>query len=147
MYRNIVLAIVVCLVPGMAVPALLDSRPSTPPTTLQIYTPALPVEGVSYSFEIALTAQKGPRGVAVLRAAVTVTKTSESMTARWRDIVVMVSPEATQFVVGVDGRRFVLEGKYIEAPSFEGSTPREVLTSFGQMFTGGRIGIIATEGT
>jgi hypothetical protein len=105
------------------------------------------VDEVSYTFEVALTTQKRARGsTTVLRAAVTVVKIGEGITARWRDIVVTVSPEATQFAVAVDGRNFVLEAKYIETSSIEGALPREVVTSFGQMFTGGKIGITAMLG-
>jgi hypothetical protein len=92
-----------------------------------------------YTFEVAFTVQKGPRGATVL-------KTGEAVTARWRDIIVLVPPEATQFAIVADGRQFVLEAKYTEAPTIEGVLPREVVTSFGQMFTGGRIGISAMLG-
>jgi hypothetical protein len=142
MYRSLIVGSLLCLCPGFAQADPVGVNSRTVPSVLQIYTPSLKVDDVTYSFETAFTMDKGPQGTPILQVGVTITKTSDGVAARWRDICVKVSPDATQLEVSADGRRFVLEAKYMESPPIDGAPPREVVTSFGQMFIGGKIGLV-----
>ncbi len=111
------------------------------PTSIQFLLPALNTGEASYTFEVVLMELKSKGGFTQVRTITTITKTGDGKTVRVKDIAQTIHPEATQFSVTADGREFVFEAIYSEPSTAEGVPPREIQTSFLQMFGGGPVGI------
>jgi len=111
------------------------------PNSIQILLPALVVGDSSYTFEVVLVEVKAKGGQSQMRAITTITKSGDGKTIRIKDVAQTVQVDATQFTVVADGREFVFEGSYTEPPAADGVPPREIMTTFSQMFSGGAVGI------
>jgi hypothetical protein len=111
------------------------------PASIQFLLPALNAGDASYTFEVVLMELRSKGGLTQVRTITTVTKTGDGKTVRVKDIAQAIQPEATQFSVTADGREFVFEATYTEPTTTEGVQPREIQTTFLQMFGGGPVGI------
>ena len=130
---------------GLAIGSAIDStavqlqRPH--PSSIQVQLPALIIGEASYTFEIILTEVKAKNGQPQVRTTTTVTKIAGGKTIRIREIAQFVQVDATQFTVVADGQEFVFEAAYTEATTAEGVPPREIQTTFLQMFNGNPVGL------
>ena len=95
----------------------------------------------SYTFEIVLVEVKTKDNQLQVRATTTITRIGDGKTIRIRDVVQIIQADATQYTVTADGREFVFESLYTEPPTAEGVSPREIRTTFLQMFSGSTVGI------
>jgi hypothetical protein len=111
------------------------------PTSIQMLLPALNAEDVNYTFEVVLVEIKTKTGQSQIRVAATIIRTGDGKTVRIKDMTQIIAGDATQFTVTADGRDFVFEASYTEASTSNGVPPREIPTTFLQMFAGGPVGI------
>jgi hypothetical protein len=119
-------------------PAQIDSR--TPPTFLTIHPKPLTEEGATYGFEVSVSMVKSD-DFSQMRVTTNVTKTGDDQTIRFREIRQTISPDASQFVIRIDGKEFLFAAQYAEESADKTAQPRYVPTTFGVMFGGGRVGI------
>jgi hypothetical protein len=127
--------------PGWAAGYGIVQAPHSRTSTIQILLPPVAAEDGSYAFEIVLAEIKSKSGQMQMRATTTITKTGDGKTIRIREVVQFLPPDATQFSVAADGREFIFEAAYTEAITADGVPPRDIRTTFQQMFGGGPVGL------
>jgi hypothetical protein len=127
--------------PGWAANYGAVQAPHPRPASIQVLLPAMVVGDTSYTFEIVLIETKAKTGQPQVRATTTIAKTADGKTIRLKEIAQVVQVDATQFTVTADGQEFVFEAGYTEASAADGVPPREIQTTFQQMFSGGPVGI------
>ncbi len=111
------------------------------PASIQILLPALTTEDATYGFEVVLVEIKTKTGQPQMRVSTTIVRTGDGKTIRIKDMTQIIAGDATQFTVTADGRDFVFEATYTETSTAKGVPPREIPTTFLQMFGGGPVGL------
>jgi hypothetical protein len=124
----------------------LEGTARTPPTFLTINPASLQVEDVTFAFEVTMVEIR-PRDAPVqIRLVTTITRTSPGQMVRFRDITCNALADGASVQIQADGRVFVLEACYYETTRAD-VPPRQVMTTFGDMFNGGRVGLSVRLGS
>ncbi|NQU11882.1 hypothetical protein HQ590_13895 [bacterium] len=119
-----------------------SSTTRTLPTSISIATEPVQGDEATYRFAVALSGYQVVDGVPQLTVTTTITKTAEGAQVSFSAIILQVAQDASSFRVRADGEEFVLEAGYRD-PFDRGVQPRQVTTTFGQMFSGGKVGLTA----
>jgi hypothetical protein len=124
-------------------PALAATDPTvvrTLPTSILMVTAPVQTEDATYSFQVLLTEPRIVEGIPQLKLYTTITKTSGATQIVFQQIVVQVPQDASSVRLKADGEQFVLECSFRD-PFDRTAEPRQVATTFGQMFNCGKVGI------
>jgi len=113
------------------------------PTSMAISTKPVIDKTVSYSFDVTLSKTQDSQGVTQLNVVVTVTRAGDEQIVQFREIIQTVPMDALTFVIAVDGKEFRLEAGYFEQSEDKTAPRRFVPSTYGVMFQGGRVGILA----
>ncbi len=112
------------------------------PRSMSISTEPVITDTARYQFDVVLSDYRFDQGQAQMRLTVSIVKQSGAQSVRIRDIVQVIAPDTSTVSVIADGLRFALDARYPESPD-QDSEVRWVTTTFGRMFSGGRVGILA----
>jgi len=114
----------------------------TLPTSISITTLPVKTEEATYNFAVVLSAYQVVDGVAQLTVTTTITKITKGSQVSFSAIILRVTHDVSSIRLKADGEEFVLEAGYRD-PFDQSPQPRQVTTTFGQMFNCGKVGLIA----